>query len=941
METMSNIILIVEDDFGLNELVSERVSESGYETYSAYSAIEAIEWLKSNNPLMMVLDYSLGDLMANEFIQDLLSQIGYVPPFVVATGRGDERIAVEMMKLGARDYIVKDNHFLEMIPLVVSKICKDIWNENTLKNTELALKKYQFLLEESQRITSTGTWELNLETNQLLWSDEIYRIFEIAPTEFGASYEAFLNAIHPDDRTMVDEAYRESLKSKQPYHIDHRLLMSDGRIKYVSEQCETTFDDTGSPLVSIGIVQDITKRKLAELALEQSQLEFKELFNNAPIGYHEIDMQGRIILMNQTELDLLGYSLDEILGKYIWDIIADSTYSREQTEKKLNSIFTGATSYERDFLCKDGFKVPVLLKDRQLFSETGIITGVRTSVQDITEIRNANTALLEKEVQYRAIADNGMALIWTAGTDKLCNYFNKPWLRFTGRTLEQEVGNGWTEGVHPDDFDLCMETYDTAFDKRVPFSMEYRIKHVSGEYRWLVDMGTPNYNSSNEFIGYIGHCFDIHERKSAEAELFINEEKFRAVFENSIVGKSITSFDGKLSVNKAFSDILGYSQDELSTMNWVDITHIDDVEENRKIVKSILDGERGSAHWEKRYIHKNGDVVWVDITATKLSGSNGIDGSLITEIYDITARKQAEDSLRTSEELYRNLVHRIPDGVYKSTSEGKFLEVNPAMVQMYGYDSKEELLKINIPVDLYCQEADRKVLLTNHKGEKISIFKQKKKDGSIIWVEDHGWLNRDESGTVISHEGVLRDITNRVNAEISLAESEKFFRQSQQAGKIGSYNLNVITGIWDSSEVLNEILGIDKNSEKSVEFWLDIIAPEDREMMNVYFKEYVIGQRKPFNKEYRIQRKSDGAIRWVFGRGELLTDKNTVVSMIGTIQDISERKEVEIQLDEKMADLMRFHKLTVGREMVMIDLKKEINQLLIKLGDNPKYTIVE
>jgi PAS domain S-box-containing protein len=127
--------------------------------------------------------------------------------------------------------------------------------------------------------------------------------------------------------------------------------------------------------------------------------------------------------------------------------------------------------------------------------------------------------LREKELQYRNLADSGLALIWTSGTDKLCNYFNASWLKFTGRTLEQEMGNGWIKGVHPDDFDDCLNTYVTAFDKRQAFDMEYRLRNARGEYRWIRDLGTPNYSSSGEFIGYIGHCFDITMQREAETEI--------------------------------------------------------------------------------------------------------------------------------------------------------------------------------------------------------------------------------------------------------------------------------------------------------------------------------------------------------------------------------------------------------------------------------------
>lgn len=136
----------------------------------------------------------------------------------------------------------------------------------------------------------------------------------------------------------------------------------------------------------------------------------------------------------------------------------------------------------------------------------------------------AEIDLREKEVQYKNLADSGLTLIWTAGTDKKCNYFNNPWLNFTGRTLEQEMGDGWAEGVYPEDLDTCVNTYNTAFDKREAFKMEYRLRHHSGEFRWINDMGTPNYNSKGEFIGYIGNCFDITEHKVIEQELIRAKE---------------------------------------------------------------------------------------------------------------------------------------------------------------------------------------------------------------------------------------------------------------------------------------------------------------------------------------------------------------------------------------------------------------------------------
>ena len=122
----------------------------------------------------------------------------------------------------------------------------------------------------------------------------------------------------------------------------------------------------------------------------------------------------------------------------------------------------------------------------------------------------------EIEDRFRIMADHAPVMIWIADLDKLCTFFNKVWLDFTGRTLEQEYGNGWAELVHPDDFDRCLAVHVASFDARQAFTMEYRLRRFDGEYRWLIDNGIPHYNAQGVFLGYLGSCIDISDRKHAE-----------------------------------------------------------------------------------------------------------------------------------------------------------------------------------------------------------------------------------------------------------------------------------------------------------------------------------------------------------------------------------------------------------------------------------------
>ncbi len=166
--------------------------------------------------------------------------------------------------------------------------------------------------------------------------------------------------------------------------------------------------------------------------------------------------------------------------------------------------------------------------------------------------------LRESEERFRTLANSGLALIWTSGPDKLCDYFNEPWLRYTGRTLKQELGNGWTEGVHPQDFDRCLNIYVSHFDRREPFSMEYRLRKANGEYGWLLDVGNPRHDSEGHFLGYIGFCYDITDRRRSEEE----KKMLNAQLQQAQKLEAIGTLAGGIAhdFNNILGAIVGYSE---------------------------------------------------------------------------------------------------------------------------------------------------------------------------------------------------------------------------------------------------------------------------------------------------------------------------------------------------------------------------------------------
>jgi PAS domain S-box-containing protein len=192
--------------------------------------------------------------------------------------------------------------------------------------------------------------------------------------------------------------------------------------------------------------------------------------------------------------------------------------------------------------------------------------------------RPAAEQLEISDERFRSVADNAPVLIWVSGPDKRCIYFNAPWLAFTGRMLEQELGDGWADGIHPDDLDRCLKIYSSHFDRRAPFRMEYRLRHADGEHRWVEDRGVPQLGRDGSFFGYIGSCIDITERKLAEQAIRDSEERFRVMAETVPAMLFTAGPDGTCDyANQRYHAYVGTSAESAEEIDWVSRVHPGDV----------------------------------------------------------------------------------------------------------------------------------------------------------------------------------------------------------------------------------------------------------------------------------------------------------------------------------------------------------------------------
>jgi len=261
----------------------------------------------------------------------------------------------------------------------------------------------------------------------------------------------------------------------------------------------------------------------------------------------------------------------------------------------------------------------------------------------IEERVTGENELRESESRFRIVADAAPVLIWMAGVDKLCTFFNEPWLQFTGRSMKQELGNGWAEGVHQDDLERCLQIYTTAFDARQSFVMQYRLRRHDGEYRWVSDQGVPRYDAHGTFAGYIGSCVDVTELVNKDRALQESEERMRVATE--AVNLGIWEWDlskDEIWATNARRALLGLpASGTIALEDFISRLHPDDRDRLRRTMDdAIHSGEDFDS--EYRLILPDGIVRWMSTRGSVHFDDSRKPARLLGISIDITERKQAE-----------------------------------------------------------------------------------------------------------------------------------------------------------------------------------------------------------------------------------------------------------------------------------------------------------
>jgi PAS domain S-box-containing protein len=353
-------------------------------------------------------------------------------------------------------------------------------------------------------------------------------------------------------------------------------------------------------------------------------------------------MKSRIVFINEAVSRITGYTAGELIGRQ--RSILNGSGTDRQTLSRIRLELAAGKSSQAELVQyrKDGTPYYAELSITPLKREGQHFVSIH---RDITGRKIAEQAIRESEQRFRQLVDDVPVMIWMSGLDKLCTFCNRPSLDFTGRTLEHEVGNGWMDGVHPEDQARCFGTYTTAFEGRLPFTMECRVRRHDGQWRWLITSGTPLYEGNRVFKGYIGTCIDVTERRQGDEALRASEERMRTILHT--VSDSIITTDQRgiiIAVNPATERMFGYTRNELvGRQVKLLIPPSGHVEHDGDLARYFETGKAGIIGFsrETRGLRKDGSTFPVELAVSEIPQLRLFTGIL----RDISARKQTEKAL--------------------------------------------------------------------------------------------------------------------------------------------------------------------------------------------------------------------------------------------------------------------------------------------------------
>jgi PAS domain S-box-containing protein len=566
-----------------------------------------------------------------------------------------------------------------------------------------------------------GYWEVDLVKQKIYWSKTTKEIHEV-PLSFEPDLTTAINFFKEgENQDRIVAAFTLCAAEGHAYDLELQIITFNNNHKWIRAVGQATFAN-GSCRRVYGTFQDITISKEANIALTQEKEKLQSLLQSTNSGSWEWNIQTGETVHNEKWANILGYKLSEIspISSSKWMSLVHPE-DLERSNSKMQDCFDRKQEYyncEYRIKHKNGEWIWVVDQGKIITwtddNKPLMMFGTHT---DITAKKNdaaRNLLFIENTPTAIAMLDNNMKYL--AASEKWMSDYNIDKTSAIGRShyeLFPEIGEEW-KTIHK----KCLEGIS---DKRE----EESFVRQDGSIQWLKWEIKPWFNDKGKVGGIIMYTEDITSRKKTEEQLRVSEEAFRGNFENAAIGMALLDLDGKwLEVNHSLCTILGYTEDELIKLTFQDITHPEDLEADLHLVQELIEGKRSYYHMEKRYIGKNGHVIYIILAASLVRASSNEPLYFISQIIDITPLKKAESELATSLSKTQSLMDANTQvAIIETDLKGTIVTFNKGAENLLGY-TREEIISHYTPSIIHLEEEvkARAILIFEKYGSQVSGF---------------------------------------------------------------------------------------------------------------------------------------------------------------------------------------------------------------------------
>jgi PAS domain S-box-containing protein len=639
-------------------------------------------------------------------------------------------------------------------------------------------KKYRSILED----ISEGYWEVDLAGNFTSFNNAVCQLLGYPEEEMaGMNYRAYTS---PDDVDKVYRAFNQVYITGNPIkNMHYEIVQKGGSKKFAETSVFLRQNKNGETIGFRGVSHDVTERIQMEEVLRRSEERYRTILDEMQNAYFELDLAGNYTFGNDSLYRYLGYSPSELIGTNTRAVTAADDV--EMLYQKFNQLYRTGTPINNlvyKTIRKDGSIGYVEISASLLRNEKGEIIGFRGVGRDITQRLQIEESLKQSEEKYRSTLEQMEEAYYEVDLAGNFTFFNDAMWRQLGYSKEELMGMNYKVYTPAEDANKVFQAFNQVYRTGEPLKA-FQEKNIRKDGTILIfeNSVSPIRNNKGEITGFRGVGRDVTQRLQMEEALKRSEERYRTImeemhddyFENDLAG-SYTF------VNDAFCRSTGYDREELIGKNYSITTHKDYIKGIFKAFNNIYRTGQPIKNFPHIFVRKDGSYGAGELSAFPLRNENGEIIGFRGVSHDVTERKQMEEALRQSEEKYRTILEDMEESYYEDDLAGNLTFVNDAVCRDLGY-SREELIGMNYKVYTPPEDVEKVFQAYNEvyrTGKPILQFSNKeiRKDGTRIIVEISILPVRNEKGEITGFRGVGRDITERVQMEEALRQSEEKYR---------------------------------------------------------------------------------------------------------------------------------------------------------------------